>query len=132
MSVAASAPSSANTARRAEPPWFHVHTVADRTAEDLIRVLRLGFAVGVVRSRGPVPTTAGVLAFLRRWPAMRAHGRVEYLGSSRPRLVVEGIECDLEGHSANHRAALRSDFECFCRHATDYIDTVEYLYARWT
>ena len=77
------------------------------------------------------PTAFDFAAFLERWPHARAHGFIDQPERAEARIVVEGIECDLDRVPSMLRDSVREEFSWFCGDAAEYFDEADYLYAWW-
>jgi hypothetical protein len=77
------------------------------------------------------PTAREFVSFIERWPQCSAHGFVDRPECDDGRVVIEGIECDLDRVPSIAREALREEFAWFCGDAAEYFDEADYLYAWW-
>lgn len=77
------------------------------------------------------PTTREFASFIERWPQVSAHGFIDQPERDDARIVIEGLECDLDRVPTIARDSLREEFSWFCGDAGEYFDEADYLYAWW-
>ena len=100
-------------------------------AVDALRRLVLADFIDRHARHNRSPTAGDFLAFMERWPQIRAHGLAVAPTQHDYRVSIEGIECELHLVPYQEREALREEFDWLCGDADEYHNEVDYLYGWW-
>lgn len=126
-----------NRSRRDELLGFHpgerqgdIEAFSEISAESLRKLIEEGF-VDPERRHHDSPKAIEFLQFIDRWPQVTIHGFVDQTQRDDARVVIEGVECDLEKVPLVLRDALREAFVWAFGDAAEYLDESDYLYAWW-
>ena len=107
-----------------------VEAFCELDARSLRALLDEGF-IDPAKRHHDSPTAFDFAGFLERWPQTCAHGFIDEPESPEARVVIEGLECDLDRVPSLFRDALREEFSWFCGDAAEFFDEADYLYAWW-
>ncbi len=112
------------------PARGSVEAFCELDARSLRALLDEGF-VDATRRHHDSPTPRDFAAFMERWPQVRAHGFIDQPVREDARIVIEGLECDLDHVASMVRDALREEFSWFCGDAAEFFDEADYVYSWW-